>query len=189
MTGSRRGAGPIDRDAALRIRLVSFDVDGVLTDGSVWALDAGDGDLSGKAFDVRDGLAIRLLRRAGLEVAFVSGRCSPVVTARAVELGVRHVHLGDPSGRIEALEGTLSSRGWEWANLAHMGDDLPDLPVFERAGLSAAPSSAVDEVRAAADWVAARPGGKGAVREFGEALLKARGAWGELVERYVADGG
>lgn len=189
---------PIAGDVARRVRLVSLDVDGVLTDGTIWFAGAGGSKrVSGAGstdvfeaggFHVHDGLGIRLLIAAGLEVAFVSGRRSRAVESRAHELGVAEVHLGVPAGKLTAVEGLLSRRGWTWRNVAHLGDDLTDLPVLERAGLPAAVANAVPEVLASSTWHGTVPGGRGAVREFARALLAARGAWNETVDGYLATG-
>lgn len=179
----------IDSRIAGRIRLVSLDVDGVLTDGSLWIGVGEDGAGSElRRFHVLDGMAIRLLQQAGLTVAFVSGKRSAAVAARAAELDIEDVSLGDPDGKLPALAGMLAGRGWAWSALAHLADDLADLAVLERAGLPAAVSNAVPEVRARASWVGSVPGGSGAVREFTEALLRARGDWEGLVREFREGG-
>jgi 3-deoxy-D-manno-octulosonate 8-phosphate phosphatase (KDO 8-P phosphatase) len=156
-----------------RIRLLLLDVDGVLTDGSIVLL--GDGQEL-KSFHVRDGTAIVLAKREGIEVGLLSGRSSEVTARRASELGISLVVQGETDKRA-AFGRILESTGLEAGAVAYMGDDLLDLPVLREAGLSAAPADAVPEVLAEADWISTRPGGRGAVREFVELLLGARGRW------------
>lgn len=158
---------------ASRIRLLVLDVDGVLTDGGLFYGASGE---ETKRFHVHDGLALVAARKAGLQIAVLSSRASAAVTRRLTELGVSEVHQGvaDKAGALEALRERL---GLGAAEVAVMGDDLPDLPAMTRAGLALAPANAVAEVRRAAHWVARRRGGDGAVREAVEMLLKARRAW------------
>lgn len=179
----------IDPARARAVRLVSLDVDGVLTDGSLWMGVSGGTDRSEmRRFHVLDGMAIRLLQTVGLAVAFVSGKRSLAVQARAEELGIEDVSLGAEEGKLTALAGILSRRGYDFSQAAHLGDDLADLAVMERVGLPAAVVNAVPEIRARADWVGTVPGGSGAVREFAEALLVARGEWEGLVEGFREGG-
>jgi 3-deoxy-D-manno-octulosonate 8-phosphate phosphatase (KDO 8-P phosphatase) len=158
---------------AARIRLLVLDVDGVLTDGGLLYGPSGE---EAKRFHVHDGLALVAARRAGLEVAVLSSRASPAVTRRMAELGVSLVHQGvaDKAAALDALREGLGLRA---AEVAVMGDDLPDLAAMDRAGLALAPANAVTEVKRAAHWVARRRGGEGAVREAVEMLLKARRLW------------
>lgn len=158
---------------AARIRLLILDVDGVLTDG---VLVYGASGEETKRFHVRDGLAIQAARRAGLEIAVVSGRASAAVTRRMSELGVVEVHQGvaDKEMLLRALAARL---GVTPAETAVMGDDLVDLPLMRVAGLAMAPVDAVPEVRQAAAWVSRSAGGHGAVREAIEFLLRSRKAW------------
>ena len=156
-----------------RIRLLVLDVDGVLTDGVVVYGASGE---ETKRFHVRDGLAIQVARRAGVEIAVVSGRASAAVTRRMSELGVVEVHQGvaDKESLLRAL---LARLGVKAAETAVMGDDLLDLPVMRIAGLAMAPADAVAEVRRASGWVSRSAGGHGAVREAIEFLLRSRKAW------------
>lgn len=155
------------------IRLLILDVDGVLTDG-VLVYGASGEEI--KRFHVRDGLAMQQARRAGIEVAIVSGRASAAVTRRMSELGVVEVHQG--VGDKEALlRGLLARLGVSAAETAVMGDDLPDLPLMRMAGIAMAPVDAAPEVRQAAHWVSRSAGGHGAVREAVEWLLRSRKAW------------
>jgi len=158
---------------ARRTRLLVLDVDGVLTDG-VLVYGASGEEI--KRFHVRDGLAMQQARRAGVEVAIVSGRASAAVTRRMSELGVVEVHQG--VGDKEALlRGLLARLRVSAAETAVMGDDLPDLPLMRMAGIAMAPVDAAPEVRQAADWVSRSAGGHGAVREAVEWLLRSRKAW------------
>ncbi|WP_425155225.1 KdsC family phosphatase [Candidatus Palauibacter sp.] len=178
----------LDPRRAKAVRLVSLDVDGVLTDGSIWIGADAVGRTEMRRFHALDGMAIRLMQRAGLVVAFVSGKRSTAVGLRARELGIEEVSLGAPEGKLAALRGILARRDWTFAQAAHLGDDLADLSVMERVGLPAAVVGAVPEVRAAAAWVGTVPGGEGAVREFAEALLAGRGEWDDLVAEFREGG-
>ena len=159
-----------------RIRLLVLDVDGVLTDGAITYTDAGD-EL--KTFHVRDGSAIKLWHLAGHGSAIISGRSSRAVARRAAELGIRDVLQGQ-ADKATALDEILSRMGVTADETAVIGDDLPDLPLFSRAGFAAAVADAVPELRAAAGLVTMAPGGRGAVREVVEYLLKAQGRWAGL---------
>jgi 3-deoxy-D-manno-octulosonate 8-phosphate phosphatase (KDO 8-P phosphatase) len=162
---------------AARLRLLLFDVDGVLTDGAV-ELHA-DGT-EAKRFHIRDGTGIVLAHRAGLLTGLLSGRESAAAARRAAELGMPIVHLGVAS-KTDAYERILAAHGLTDDEVGFMGDDLLDLAVLARVGIAAAPADAVAEVRARADWVASAPGGHGAVREFIEAVLRSSGHWDRLV--------
>jgi 3-deoxy-D-manno-octulosonate 8-phosphate phosphatase (KDO 8-P phosphatase) len=158
---------------AERIRLLVLDVDGVLTDGGLVYGASGE---ETKRFHVRDGLAIQVARREGVEIAVVSGRASAAVTRRMSELGVVEVHQG-VADKESLLRGLLARLGVKAAETAVMGDDLIDLPVMRIAGLAMAPADAVPEVRRASGWVSRSAGGHGAVREAVEFLLRSRKAW------------
>ena len=164
------------------LRLLLFDVDGVLTDGSV-ALH-GDGT-EAKTFFIRDGLALLWAQRAGLQVGLLSGRRSDATTRRAAELGISMVVQGETDKRA-AYRQILADENLTDAHVSYMGDDLLDLPVLSRVGLSAAPADAVDDVRARVHWVSRHGGGRGAVREFVELVLRARGRWDPLVRSFLA---
>ncbi|WP_420447990.1 KdsC family phosphatase [Candidatus Palauibacter sp.] len=184
----------MDPRLAKAVRFVSLDVDGVLTDGSIWVgSDSLDGDSADPPLDLRrfhalDGLAIRMMQRSGLMVVFLSGRRSAAVRLRARELNIEEVSLGSRKGKLSALRGMLARRDCTWDQAAHLGDDLTDLAVMERVGFPAAVVGAVPEVRGEAVWVGTVPGGKGAVREFAEALLVARGEWEGLVAEFREGG-
>jgi 3-deoxy-D-manno-octulosonate 8-phosphate phosphatase (KDO 8-P phosphatase) len=168
-------------EKASRVRLLLFDVDGVLTDGTV--VMHADGSES-KGFHIRDGAAIVWAQRAGLAVGLLSARASGATTQRAAQLAVRIVSQG-VADKLTAYEQILRSAGLEDDAVAYMGDDLLDLPVLARAGLSAAPADAVDEVRARVDWVSQAPGGRGAVRELIELVLRAQQRWDEIGQQYA----
>jgi 3-deoxy-D-manno-octulosonate 8-phosphate phosphatase (KDO 8-P phosphatase) len=175
-----RQAPEVLRLKAERVELLLLDVDGVLTDGGVWYTERGD-EL--KRFHVRDGFAVKLWRQAGGRVAILSGRRSEAVSRRAAELGIHPVYQGcdDKAAGFAALTAEL---GVAAEAVCGVGDDLPDLPFLRRCGLAVAVADAASEVRAAADHVTASPGGRGAVREAVEWLLKARGQWPALADRY-----
>jgi 3-deoxy-D-manno-octulosonate 8-phosphate phosphatase (KDO 8-P phosphatase) len=157
-------------DRAARIRLACFDVDGTLTDGRLW-FDA-DGRES-KAFDVKDGQGLVLLRKAGVEVAFVTARRSAAAEHRARDLGVRaHAGVGDKHACVSALAGEL---GIGMDEVAFMGDDLPDLPVMRTVGLAVAPADAHPWTRGHAHWTTGARAGRGAARELCDLLLRAQG--------------
>lgn len=156
-----------------RLRLVLTDVDGVLTDGTLLLLPGGG---EAKAFHIRDGLGIVLAHRAGLRTGIVSGRTSDEVARRARELGMHVVRQG-ASDKAAVFRTILEEEKLSPEEVAYMGDDLNDLPILTEAGLSAAPADAAFEVRAQVFMVTDRGGGRGCLREFLEAILKARGAW------------
>ena len=164
-------------ERARRVRLILLDVDGVLTDGTV--LMHGDGTES-KAFHIRDGAAIVWAMQAGVEVGLLSARASAATTQRAAQLGMRIVAQGVPSKPRE-FDRILAEQQVAEENVAYMGDDLLDLPVLARAGLAGAPADAAEEVRAASHWVSALGGGRGAVREFIELVLRAQERWDGIV--------
>jgi 3-deoxy-D-manno-octulosonate 8-phosphate phosphatase (KDO 8-P phosphatase) len=176
-------------DAALarRLKLVGFDVDGVLTDNGVYIGLVGDHPVEFKRFHIQDGIGIRMLRSAGLAVAWVSGRESAATALRARELGVDEL-IQDPTARkLPAFEDLLARRGLSWDACAFVGDDLADLPLLTRVGLPIAVANGVSEVKDAARIVTTAAGGQGAVREVAELILKARGEWEGLVNRFFGD--
>jgi 3-deoxy-D-manno-octulosonate 8-phosphate phosphatase (KDO 8-P phosphatase) len=156
---------------AARVRLAVFDVDGVFTDGRIWL---GSNGVEFKAFSVRDGVGVKRLLAAGVEVAIISGRSSPAVDLRMAELGVRRVVQGCEDKAAE-LRRLLRDTGIGAAETAYLGDDTPDLPALRIAGLPATVADAHPEVQAACMWTSTWPGGNGAVREFCELLLRGRG--------------
>jgi len=172
--------GSSARDKARSVRWLVLDVDGVLTDGRIY-LDGGDGEW--KAFDVRDGQRIVLAALEGMRTVFLTGRTSRVVERRAAELGVYRVFQGSRD-KGATMELFLSEEGIAPEAVAYLGDDLVDLPALRRAGFKAAVGDAVAEVQAAADWISAAPGGRGAVRELVEFILTAQGRWEQAIARY-----
>ena len=165
---------------AAAVELLVLDVDGVLTDGGIM-LDADGREI--KRFSALDGAGLKYWQRAGRQVAIISGRDSPAVAARAAELGVAAV-CQNAKQKLPAYEAVLARLGMTDARTAVMGDDLPDLPLLRRAGFALAPANAVEDVRAAADYVTAARGGEGAVREAVEMLLKQAGRWDDIMARY-----
>jgi 3-deoxy-D-manno-octulosonate 8-phosphate phosphatase (KDO 8-P phosphatase) len=164
------------------LRLIVTDVDGVLTDGTVLLLPDGG---EAKAFHTRDGLAVVLAHRAGLQTAVLSGRSSDVVSRRARELGIGTVRQG-VSDKGAAFAEILAGCGLAAHQAAYIGDDVNDLPAMLQAGLSAAPADAAFEVRAQAYMVTDARGGHGSFREFVEAILRARGEWDALMAKIGA---
>jgi len=163
------------------IRLLLFDVDGVLTDGVV--LMHADGS-EAKGFHIRDGAAMVWAQRAGLTVGWLSARTSGATTHRAAQLGIRLVVQGANS-KLAAYERILRDTGLSDNAVAYMGDDLLDLPVLTRVGLSAAPADAAAEVLSRVQWASTVPGGRGAVRQFIEMILRAQNRWDTVLREYV----
>jgi len=163
-----------------KVRLLILDVDGVLTDGRVIIDDAG---LESKQFDVKDGHGLKMLMRYGIDVVLLTGRKSQVVNHRAAELGITEVHQGIRN-KLEYFAGILERRKLAPEETAYVGDDIVDIPVLKRVGFGVAAADAVPEVRRAVDYVTNRPGGRGAVREVCEMILKAQGRWAEVAARY-----
>ena len=168
-------------ERAARVELLLLDVDGVLTDGGIVYADDG-AEL--KRFHVRDGSGLKLWQLAGKRAAIVSGRSSPAVVRRAAELGVAPVMQGH-ADKFAAFEAVLAETGVRPEQVCAIGDDLPDLPVLRRCGVAVAVADACPEVRAAADYVTAVPGGRGAVRDAIEWLLRAQGRWESIVRRFA----
>ncbi|MBI4795497.1 MAG: HAD-IIIA family hydrolase, partial [Deltaproteobacteria bacterium] len=166
---------------AQAIRLLILDVDGVLTDGSLYFGPTGE---ALKVFHVRDGHGIKMAQRAGIEVAFLSGRRSDAAYHRARELGVNRFHEG-LRDKVAVLEEIMAALKIEAGAVAAVGDDLVDLPHLRRVGLAVAVADAAPEVKAAAHWVTTLPGGKGAVREVCDLLLKAQGKWEGIVSHWM----
>ncbi|MBE7415744.1 MAG: HAD hydrolase family protein [Deltaproteobacteria bacterium] len=163
------------------VRLAIFDVDGVLTDGRI-IFDAHGTET--KFFDVKDGHGIKLLMRSGIDAAIITARQSKVVQLRADDLGISLVYQGMKDKKA-ALESISERTGIPPSAMAYMGDDIIDLPVLKRVGFSAAVSDAVQEVKEAVDYVAGKPGGKGAVRELAELILKAQGKWDDVMRQFL----
>ena len=164
-----------------RIRLFLCDVDGVLTDGSIFI----GGDKEFKRFSIRDGLGIVLARRAGLKVGWVSARPSPATKMRAEELKVDFlVQQGDATSKTAAIEELLAQEKISWSETCFVGDDVIDLGPLTRAGFSVAVGDAVAEAKAAAHFTTRADGGRGAVREAIELILRAQAKWHPFVRKY-----
>ncbi|MEE9515728.1 MAG: HAD-IIIA family hydrolase [Candidatus Adiutricales bacterium] len=162
------------------IKMVLFDVDGVLTDGRIVIDDNG---MESKFFDVRDGTGIKWLVRANYKVAFLTGRSSRVVEHRARELGVDKIYQG-LKVKIEAYEELLAEFGLSDREAAYIGDDLIDLPILRRVGLAMAPADARPEVKSAVHYVCRHPSGRGAAREISELIIRNQGRWEEITAVY-----
>jgi 3-deoxy-D-manno-octulosonate 8-phosphate phosphatase (KDO 8-P phosphatase) len=168
---------------ASRIRLVLFDVDGVLTDGRVVL--HGDGSES-KQFHIRDGIVMVWAQRVGLKIGLLSARMSATTVERAAQLGITLVRQG-VSSKLEAYDEILSALGLNDEEVAYMGDDIVDIGVLSRVGLSAAPADGVPEVRKRVHWVATSGGGAGAAREFLELILRSQGRWDGIVRSFMPE--
>ncbi len=162
------------------VRVAFFDVDGVLTDGGLYL--SGEGETL-KRFHILDGLGLKLLQRAGIVPAVVTGRDSAPLRKRLQALGIDQVHYGTED-KAPAAERTLQALGLDWSQAAAIGDDWPDLPVLRRCAFAAAPANAHPEVKAAAAYVTPSAGGHGAAREFCDLLLVASGRYAQLLEAY-----
>ena len=161
-------------ERARAVRLAIFDVDGVLTDGTLWIGPQGE---AFKAFNILDGHGLKMLQAAGIATAILSGRESEAVVRRARELSIAHVVQG-ADDKIAAFERLLATAGCTPEACSFMGDDLPDLPVMKRCGFAVAVPNAVDAVKDAAHYVTRAHGGRGAVREFCDLVLAARAQLG-----------
>jgi 3-deoxy-D-manno-octulosonate 8-phosphate phosphatase (KDO 8-P phosphatase) len=156
-----------------KLRLLVLDVDGTLTDGRLYYDSKGE---ALKAFDVRDGHGLRLLSLSGVKLAVLSGRRADLVQQRCRELAIGHV-VGQSRDKGKGVEQLCKDAGVPLSETVFIGDDVNDLPGLRKAALSCAPRDAAAEVLAAVDWVSAKDGGRGAVRELCELLLAARGQW------------
>jgi 3-deoxy-D-manno-octulosonate 8-phosphate phosphatase (KDO 8-P phosphatase) len=178
----------IPADLARAVSLVILDVDGVMTDGGVYyGVTASGETVEMKRFEITDGLGVNLMQRAGIEVAIVTGRRSEVVALRARELDIDEVHQDPAAEKLRIVNDILARKRLDWDAVAFLSDDLADVPVLRRVALPAAVANAVPEVCSIARWQTRRSGGQGAVREFAEALLKARGDWARVVESYLRE--
>lgn len=182
-----RHAQLIAPEIARRIRIVGLDVDGVLTDGGIYLGSVGETQQEFKRYDIQDGLGILFLRRAGLRVAIVTGRVSESVRLRARELEIDDVAQDTHAQKQRAFLSMLDRHAIAPADAAFIGDDFPDLAILRMVGLPVAVANAVPEVRAVCSVKLTREGGFGAVREFAELLLKARGEWKAVTEAYVTE--
>jgi len=173
--------------AARKVRLLGLDVDGVLTDNGVYIGPIAGDRVELKRFDIQDGLGLILLKAAGMPVVWVSGRASEATALRAEELRVEELLQVPGPRKAAAFEQVLQRLGIEWHEVAFVADDLADLPILRRVGLPIAVSNAVPEVKEIAVFTTTAPGGHGAVREVIEALLRARGEWPAILERYFRE--
>lgn len=167
-------------DTLMNIRLLLLDVDGVMTDGGI--IYDGTG-LETKVFNVKDGHGIKMLQRCGIEVGIITGRTSLVVDIRAKELGISILYQGALK-KLDSYDDVKQRTGLKDSNIAYMGDDVIDVPVMRRVAFAAAPADAVPEARMAAHLVTERGGGKGAVREVCDLILRAQGYWKDISDRY-----
>jgi len=170
----------IDRRASA-IRLLLMDCDGVLTDGRIWVLENGEDQ---KTFNTRDGLGLELLHRAGLRSGIISGRMSSALERRANGVGVSFLRQSCED-KVQAFEEILAQAALTEDQVAFIGDDLNDVPLMRRSHLAIAVADATPETKAQAQFVTAAAGGKGAVREAVELILKAQGLWNDVIQRYV----
>jgi len=168
-------------DRAARVRLLLFDVDGVMTDGSVFLDDRGH---ESKRFHIRDGAALVFAQRTGLLTGLMSARASESTLLRAAQLGMHIVHQGVAS-KLATYESILRDRGLADEEVAYMGDDLVDLAVLARVGLAAAPCDAAHDVRERVHWISGSPGGRGAVRELVELVLRSQGRWQDVIDGHL----
>jgi len=164
-------------EQASRIRMLILDVDGVMTDGSIVMDQHGD---EWKAFNVRDGHGIKMLQRAGIQIAIITGRTSKVVAARARDLGIAFVIQGCLN-KAEGLSTLEQQSGIAAEHCAMMGDDVLDLPPMYQCGLSLAPADAHQAVLSYVDWISDSEGGRGAIRQAAEGLILATGAWDAVI--------
>ncbi|OUS13795.1 phenylphosphate carboxylase subunit delta [Gammaproteobacteria bacterium 53_120_T64] len=167
--------------AAKKIRLLVLDVDGVLTDGSIYYGNSGD-EL--KAFNIQDGLGIKLLQGAGIEVAIITGRSSTLLSRRSDELGIQRLIQGRED-KLTALHELLADEAYTLDEIAYMGDDLPDLAAIRRVGLGMTVANASTTVAEHALWQARRDGGRGAVREAAEFILQAQGKLEQAIAPFL----
>lgn len=175
--------GSVNEDILARargVRMIVFDVDGVLTDGSLFYDDRGE---EYKAFNSRDGHGIKMLRASGVETGIITGRTSHIVLHRARNLGIVHVFQG-AEDKLTAFHELLAGAGLEAAQIAYMGDDLVDLPVMRRCGLAITVPDAPEEVKARCQLVTCAEAGRGAAREACELIMRAQGTWAAQLALY-----
>ena len=168
------------KDLASNIALLICDVDGVLTQGEVY-LDNTDVEL--KAFNIKDGLGLKLLQKSGVQLAIITGRQSDIVDRRMTELGIKHVYQGQ-TNKIAAYESLLNELEVMPEQVAYVGDDLPDLPLMKRSGLGIAVADAHFSIKDKADWITFCDGGQGAVRDVADLILDAKGLLDSILEGY-----
>ncbi len=169
------------QDRIKNIKILVMDVDGVMTDGRI-ILGTGNSEL--KFFDARDGVGIKYLQRVGIDVAIITGRESEVVKMRAEELGINLIYQ-NAKMKIEAYQDLKKKTGFEDKQIAYIGDDLPDIPVMKKVGFAVAVANCSDETKEAAHYVTKNQGGKGAIREVTDLIIKLQQKWGKIMERYL----
>jgi len=177
----------IDPSLARRIRLVGLDVDGVMTDGGVYMGAVNREPLEFKRYDIQDGIGIHLLQQSGIRVAIVTGRVSESVRLRAADLAIDDLVQNASALKLPGFRDILGRHRIDASEAAYLGDDLADIPVMRIVGLPVAVANAVPEVRRECRVHLEREGGRGAVREFAERLLKSRGQWDAAWQQYVAE--
>lgn len=168
---------------AEKIKLLILDVDGVLTDGRLYYTDRGE---EFKAFNVHDGHGIVMLKESGIKIAIISGRKSNSVAVRARELGVNYIYQG-VFDKVRIMERIIKKEKISSENVCYIGDDVTDLALLKRVGFSVAVINGVSEVKSEVDYITTKKGGKGAVREVAEIILKAKGIWDEIVSGFKRD--
>ena len=177
---------PGSESRARRVELILMDVDGVLTDGRILLVPDGRGGANEvKAFDVQDGVGITFVHRVGLRSGIITGRTSESVAARAKELGMEIIEQGTWN-KLETYEKVRERVKLDDSKIAFIGDDLQDLPVLRRVGFAVGVSNARPEVKEVCHLITEREGGRGAVREALEFILRAQGKWNEIMKRYRA---
>ncbi len=177
---------PDMRAIATRIRLVVLDVDGVMTDGGLYLGDANNARVELKRYDIQDGLGIKMLQKAGIIVAIITGRVSHSVALRAQELGIDDVVQDAHARKVLSLNALCSRHDIPLEHVAFIGDDLPDVGPMRLVALPVCVANASPDARTAARCMLSRAGGHGAIREFAETLLRARGEWDALATWYIA---
>lgn len=166
---------------AKRIKMVIFDVDGVLTDGRIYLSNE---KIETKAFNTPDGLGIQLLQKSGIEIGVISARQSNAMTTRMQSLKVKYIYQGNQN-KLEAFSDLLKKTKLKTKEICYVGDDLPDLPILQRAGLSIAPANAHEFVKEHVDFVTHKSGGMGAVREICDFILKSQGTFDLIYRSYL----
>jgi len=167
-------------ERAKKIKLTIFDVDGVMTDGSLYLADDGQ---EFKAFNSLDGHGMKMLKRAGVDLAIITGRTSQLVALRAINLGVTHLYQG-AEDKLTAFLELLEKSGLDPVECAYMGDDVVDLPVLRRCGLAITVPDAPDEVKARSHYITRAGAGRGAAREASEMIMRAQGTWAAQLALY-----
>jgi len=170
------------RERLVKIRLLLLDVDGVMTDGRIVFDDRGG---ETKAFDVKDGHGLKLLQRAGIRIGIITGRQSPVVERRAAELGIELIYQG-AKDKLIPFRDILQRTGLDAEAVAYVGDDIVDLPILRLVGFAATVADAHEAVKPHVHYITKHPGGRGAVREICDLLLKESGRWETVTERYFS---